>query len=71
MLDIKYFTRLLFNEKTGKEHYSLIPKEAEKIFNENSRETVGKWQWNVTIVNCIIFNRWEFIFWGLLEIKSH
>jgi len=38
MVDIKYYSKLLFNEETGKERYSLIPKEAEKICNENSVE---------------------------------
>ncbi len=30
MVDIKYYTKLLFNEETGKERYSLAQKEAEK-----------------------------------------
>ena len=38
MVDIKYYTKLLFNEETGKERYSLIPKEAEKICGANSAD---------------------------------
>jgi len=38
MIDIKYYTKLLFNEETGKERYALAQKEAEKIYNENSLE---------------------------------
>ena len=38
MIDIEYYTKLLFNEETGKERYALVQKEAEKIFNENSLE---------------------------------
>jgi hypothetical protein len=53
MLDIKYFTKLLFNEKTGKEHYSLIPKEAEKIFNENSRGNC--WKMAIECYNCKLY----------------
>jgi 3-methyladenine DNA glycosylase AlkD len=42
MVDIKYYTTVLFNEETGKEHYGLIPKEAEKMFKENSLENCWK-----------------------------
>jgi 3-methyladenine DNA glycosylase AlkC len=38
MVDIKYYTKLFINEETGKERYSLIPKEAEKIYKTNSPE---------------------------------
>ena len=38
MVDVKYYSKLLFNEETGKERYSLIPKEAEKICSGNSVE---------------------------------
>ena len=38
MVDINYYKKLLFNKETGKERYGLIPKEAEKIFKENSLE---------------------------------
>jgi 3-methyladenine DNA glycosylase AlkC len=36
MVDVKYYKTLFFNEETGKERYGLIPKEAEKIFKNNS-----------------------------------
>jgi 3-methyladenine DNA glycosylase AlkC len=38
MLNISYYIKLFFNEETGKERWSLIPKEAEKICNDNSPE---------------------------------
>ena len=38
-VDIEYYTKLFFNEKTGKERYSIIPKEAEKIFSEKPPES--------------------------------
>jgi 3-methyladenine DNA glycosylase AlkC len=50
MIDIKYYTKLFFNEKTGKERYSLIPKEAEKAFNENSLENC--WKIAMECYNC-------------------
>jgi 3-methyladenine DNA glycosylase AlkC len=39
MVDIEYYTKLLFNEETGKERYSIISKEAEKIFSEKPTES--------------------------------
>jgi hypothetical protein len=36
MTDIKHYIKLFFNEKTGKERWSLIPKEAENIYKNNS-----------------------------------
>jgi hypothetical protein len=36
MVNVKYYTKLLFNEETGKERYSLAQKEAEKIYAANS-----------------------------------
>ena len=36
MVDINYYTKLLFNEETGKERYGLAQKEAEKIYTENN-----------------------------------
>ena len=42
---IEYYTKLLLNEETGKERYSLISKEAEKIFEENSLENC----WNIAM----------------------
>ena len=37
MVDIKHYKKLLFNEETGKERYSLVQKEAEKIYAENRK----------------------------------
>ena len=45
MVDTNYYKKLLFNEETGKERYGLVPKEAEKIFNENSLENC----WNIAM----------------------
>ena len=36
MVDVKYYTKLFFNEETGKERYGLISKKAAEIFSENS-----------------------------------
>ena len=36
MVDIQYYTKLFFNEETGKERYGLISKKATEIFIENS-----------------------------------
>ena len=38
MVDIKYYTKLFFNEETGKERYGLIQKEAENFSKNNSIE---------------------------------
>jgi len=38
MIDIKYYTKLFFNEETGKERYGLIQKEAEIFCKNNSIE---------------------------------
>jgi len=53
MIDINFYSKLLFNEETGKERYSLIPKEAEKILNENSLEK----SWNIAMecYNCELY----------------
>jgi 3-methyladenine DNA glycosylase AlkC len=53
MVDIDYFTKLLFNEETGKERYSLIPKEAEKIYNANSLE--NSWKIAMEYYNCELY----------------
>jgi len=45
MVDIEYYRKILFNKETGKERYGLVPKEAEKIFNENSLEEC----WNIAM----------------------
>ena len=38
MVDIKYYTKLFFNEETGKERYGLIQKEAENVYKNNTIE---------------------------------
>jgi 3-methyladenine DNA glycosylase AlkC len=38
MVNIKHYIKLFFNEKTGKERYGLIQKEAENIYKNNSIE---------------------------------
>jgi len=53
MVDIKYYAKLFFNEKTGKERYSLIPKEAVKLFNENSPENC--WKMAMELYNCELY----------------
>ena len=35
MINLEYYTKLLFNEETGKERYGLAQKEAEKIYTES------------------------------------
>jgi 3-methyladenine DNA glycosylase AlkC len=50
MIDVKYYTKLLFNEETGKERYGLAQKEAEKIYNENSLEK--SWEIAMECYNC-------------------
>ena len=53
MQNIEYYKKLLFNKETGKERYGLVPKEAEKIFNENSLEDC----WNIAMeyYNCELY----------------
>jgi 3-methyladenine DNA glycosylase AlkD len=53
MLDIKHYTKLLFNEETGKERWSLIPKEAEIIYKNNSLEKC--WETAMEYYNCELF----------------
>ena len=50
MVDIKYYTKLLFNEETGKERYALAQKEAEKIYTENTIEYC--WNFAMECYNC-------------------
>ena len=50
MVDIKYYTKLLFNEETGKERYSLAQKEAEKIYAGNT--TAYCWEFAMECYNC-------------------
>jgi 3-methyladenine DNA glycosylase AlkD len=49
----KNYTKLFFNEETGKERWSLIPKEAENIFINNSLETC--WEMAMEYYNCELF----------------
>jgi hypothetical protein len=53
MVDIKHYTKLFFNEETGKERWSLIPKEAENIYKNNSVENC----WNIAMecYDCELF----------------
>ena len=53
MVNIKYYKKLFFNEKTGKERYSLIPKEAEKIFSEKPPES--HWSIAMECYNCDLY----------------
>ena len=53
MVDINYYKKLLFNKETGKERYGLIPKEAEKIFKENSLENC--WDIAMEYYNCELY----------------
>ncbi|GHV03757.1 hypothetical protein AGMMS50229_03640 [Campylobacterota bacterium] len=53
MLDINYYTKLFFNEETGKERYSLIPKEAESIYKSNSLEKC--WDIAIECYNCELY----------------
>jgi len=53
MVDIKYYTKLLFNEETGKERYGLVQKEAEKIYTENSLEYC--WNFALECYNCELY----------------
>ena len=38
MVNLEYYTKLLFNKETGKERYGIIPKEAENICTNNPVE---------------------------------
>jgi 3-methyladenine DNA glycosylase AlkC len=53
MVDIDYYTKLLFNEETGKERYSIIPKEAEKIFSE--KPTENHWSIAMECYGCDLY----------------
>ena len=50
MVDINYYTKLLFNEETGKERYSLAQKEAERIYAGNT--TAYCWEFAMECYNC-------------------
>ncbi|MDR1285084.1 MAG: DNA alkylation repair protein [Campylobacteraceae bacterium] len=45
MINVKHYTELFFNKESGKERYSLIPKEAENIYKNNSLEK----SWEIAI----------------------
>ena len=53
MVNIEYYKKILFNKETGKERYGLVPKEAEKIFKENSLDNC----WNIAMeyYNCELY----------------
>ena len=53
MVDIKHYKKLFFNEETGKERWSLIPKEAENLYKNNSVEKC----WNIAMecYDCELF----------------
>jgi 3-methyladenine DNA glycosylase AlkC len=53
MVDIKYYSKLFFNEETGKERYGLIPKEAENICKNNSIEKC--WEIALECYNCELY----------------
>ena len=53
MVDVKYYTTLLFNEETGKERYGLAQKEAEKIYTENS--IAYCWAFAMECYNCELY----------------
>jgi 3-methyladenine DNA glycosylase AlkC len=53
MVDTKYYTKLLFNEETGKERYSLAQKEAEKIYTKNDTEYC--WNFAMECYNCELY----------------
>ena len=53
MIDIKHYSKLFFNEKTGKEKYGLIQKEAENYFKNNSVEDC--WETALQCYNCDLY----------------
>jgi len=52
-MDIKYYTKLFFNEETGKERYGLIQKEAESFCKNNSIENC--WDFAMECYNCELY----------------
>ena len=52
-MEINYYKKLLFNEETGKERYSLIPKEAENICTKYSMEEC--WKIAMDFYNCELY----------------
>jgi len=53
MIDIKHYTKLFFNEKTGKERYGIIQKEAENFCKNNSIENC--WEIAIECYNCELY----------------
>ena len=53
MVDIKYYSKIFFNEKTGKERYSLIQKEAENYYKTNSLDEC--WKTALECYNCELY----------------
>jgi len=53
MVDIKYYTKLFFNEETGKERYGLIQKEAESFYKNNPIE--NSWEMAKECYNCDLY----------------
>ncbi|WP_461254944.1 DNA alkylation repair protein [Treponema sp. R80B11-R83G3] len=53
MIDIKHYTKLFFNEETGKERYGLIRKEAENFCKNNSIENC--WDVAMECYNCELY----------------
>jgi len=53
MVDIKYYSKLFFNEETGKERYGLIQKEAEIFCKNNSIENC--WEIAIECYNCKLY----------------
>ena len=52
-MNIEYYTKILFNEETGKERYSLIQKEAVKVYSENN--TKYCWDFAIECYSCEIY----------------
>ena len=53
MVDIKHYTKLFFNEETGKERYGLIQKEAENFCKNNTLDKC--WEAAMECYNCELY----------------
>jgi len=53
MIDIEYYTKLFFNEETGKERFGLIQKEAENFCRNNSIECC--WEVSTECYTCELY----------------
>jgi 3-methyladenine DNA glycosylase AlkC len=53
VIDVKHYSKLFFNEQTGKERYGLIPKEAETIYKNNSVKNC--WDMAMEFYNCQLY----------------